>query len=301
MARSKFPKGADPERRPSWLKVRYAPNDRAMALGDIIQKLNLHTVCAEAKCPNISECWGVGTATLMILGDTCTRTCSFCAVASGAPKPPDPNEPENVAKAIHYMNLGHVVITSVDRDDLPDFGAQHWADTIKWVHRINPETSVEVLTGDFKGHEQLIETVLEAEPEVFSHNLETTRELTRQVRSNSDYDRSLDVLRFAVKWGSPRVKTSVMLGMGETMDQVRQTMTDARSAGVHYFSLGQYLRPTRHHHQVQRFWHPDEFEELKVFGEAELGFKYVESGPLVRSSYHAERAVEADRKQRELA
>jgi len=237
----------------------------------------------------------------MILGDTCTRTCSFCAVASGAPKAPDPNEPENVAKAIHYMNLGHVVITSVDRDDLPDFGAKHWADTIRWVHQINPETSVEVLTGDFKGQRDLIEQVLEAKPEVFSHNLETPRELTRQVRSNSDFDRSLDVLRYAVDWGSPRVKTSLMLGMGETPEQVKSAMAEARDAGVHYFSLGQYLRPTRHHHQVQRFWHPEEFDALKTYGESTLGFKYVEAGPLVRSSYHAERAVQTDRQQQELA
>jgi lipoyl synthase len=296
----KFPTGTDPGRRPEWLKVRLSFNDRARALGEVIERLNLNTVCAEAKCPNIGECWGLGTATLMILGDTCTRKCSFCAVATGAPKPPDPNEPANVADAIEYMNLGHVVITSVDRDDLKDGGAAHWAATISAVRERSPNTSIEVLTGDFKGQRDHLITCLEARPDVFSHNLETPRALTAQVRSNSDYERSLNVLENAVEWGAERVKTGIMLGLGETVEDVRQTLADARAVGVEYFSLGQYLRPTRHHHQVQRFWEPQEFADLKAYGEQELGYLNVEAGPLVRSSYHAEKAVKRDRRFQEL-
>ena len=296
MTRSlRFPQGSDPGRRPEWLKVRLSYNERAEALGEVIKRLNLNTVCAEAKCPNIGECWGVGTATIMILGDTCTRKCSFCAVATGKPNTVDPLEPMNAAKAIRFMNLGHVVVTSVDRDDLDDGGAAHWAATIRAIHHLCPDTSVEVLTGDFKGDTNDLERVLEAEPEVYSHNLETTRRLTWQVRSNSDFDRSLAVLEHAAKWGAKRVKTGVMLGLGETMEEVKETMRAAADVGVQYFSVGQYLRPTRHHHQVQRFWTPMEFAELKVYGDEELGFINMESGPLVRSSYHAEKAVEKDR------
>jgi lipoic acid synthetase len=291
MGRSiRFPQGADPGRRPQWLKVRLTTNARAEALGAVIKKLNLNTVCTEAKCPNIGECWGVGTATLMILGDTCTRKCSFCAVATGKPRPVDRSEPENVAEAIHFMDLGHVVITSVDRDDLSDGGAAHWAATINAVHARCPNTSVEVLTGDFRGDKGDLEVVLEAQPEVYSHNLETPRRLTWQVRSNSDFDRSLAMLEHAAKWGAKRVKTGMMLGLGETMDEVQEAMREAAGVGVQYFSIGQYLRPTRHHHQVQRFWTPMEFAELKAFG-LDLGFIHMESGPLVRSSYHAEQAV----------
>ena len=296
MTRSiRFPQGADPTKRPEWLKVRLQTNERAKDLAEVIERLDLNTVCAEAKCPNIGECWGGGTATIMILGDTCTRKCSFCAVATGRPNVVNPLEPMNTAKAVRYMNLGHVVITSVDRDDLKDGGAAHWAATIRAVHQLCPDTSVEVLTGDFKGNLGDLETVLEATPEVYSHNLETTRRLTWQVRSNSDFDRSLSLLEHAVKWGAPRVKTGIMLGLGESMDEVKETMRAAADVGVQYFSVGQYLRPTRHHHQVQRFWTPMEFEELRAFGSEELGFLNIESGPLVRSSYHAEKAVERDR------
>jgi len=296
MARSlRFPQGSDPTKRPEWLKVRLNYNERAKELSDVIERLDLNTVCAEAKCPNIGECWGVGTATIMILGDTCTRKCSFCAVATGKPNVINPLEPMNTAKAVRFMNLGHVVITSVDRDDLKDGGAAHWAATINAVHHLCPDTSVEVLTGDFKGNTDDLEIVLQAEPEVFSHNLETTRRLTWQVRSNSDFDRSLAILKHAAYWGAKRVKTGVMLGLGETMDEVKETMRAAADAGVQYFSIGQYLRPTRHHHQVQRFWTPMEFEELRLYGSEDLGFLNTESGPLVRSSYHAEKAVQKDR------
>ena len=296
MGRSlRFPQGSDPGRRPDWLKVRLSYNERAKQLGEVIERLNLNTVCAEAKCPNIGECWGVGTATIMILGDTCTRKCSFCAVATGKPNAIDPLEPMNAARAIKFMDLGHVVITSVDRDDLSDGGAAHWAATIRAIHHLCTETSVEVLTGDFKGNLDDLETVLEAEPEVFSHNLETTRRLTWQVRSNSDFDRSLKILKHAADWGAKRVKTGIMLGLGETMTEVKETMLAAADSGVQYFSIGQYLRPTRHHHQVQRFWTPMEFAELKAYGEEDLGFLNMESGPLVRSSYHAEKAVLKDR------
>jgi lipoic acid synthetase len=296
MTRSlRFPQGSDPGRRPPWLKVRLSTNERAKRLGEVIERFNLNTVCAEAKCPNIGECWGVGTATIMILGDTCTRKCSFCAVATGRPNLVDPDEPVNAAKAIKFMNLGHVVITSVDRDDLADGGAAHWAQTIRAVHELCPDTSVEVLTGDFKGKAAHLELVLEAEPEVFSHNLETTRRLTWQVRSNSDFERSLKVLEHAVNWGAKRVKTGIMLGLGETMDEVKETMRAAADVGVQYFSVGQYLRPTSKHHQVQRFWTPMEFEEIKAYGSDDLGFINIESGALVRSSYHAEKAVQKDR------
>ena len=296
MARSiRFPLGSDPTKRPDWLKVRLNYNERANELAEVIDRLELNTVCAEAKCPNIGECWGVGTATIMILGDTCTRKCSFCAVATGRPNTINPLEPLNTAKAVRFMNLGHVVITSVDRDDLKDGGAAHWAATIRAVHHLCPDTSVEVLTGDFKGRTTDLEKVLDAHPEVFSHNLETTRRLTWQVRSNSDFDRSLAILRHAAQWGAKRVKTGIMLGLGETMDEVKETMLQAAEAGVQYFSIGQYLRPTRHHHQVQRFWTPMEFAELGAFGNEECGFINTESGPLVRSSYHAEKAVQKDR------
>jgi len=296
MARSlRYPQGSDPSKRPEWLKVRLNYNERAKALGEVIDRLNLNTVCAEAKCPNIGECWGVGTATIMILGDTCTRKCSFCAVATGKPNLVDPLEPMNTDKAVKFMNLGHVVNTTVDPAHLKDDGAAHWAATVRAVHYLCPTTSVEILTGDFKGKTNDVETVLESKPEVFSHNLETTRRLTWQVRSNSDFDRSLSVLEFATKWGAQRVKTGIMLGLGETMDEVKETMRAAADVGVQYFSVGQYLRPTRHHHQVQRFWTPMEFAEIKAYGEEDLGFLNMESGPLVRSSYHAEKAVQADR------
>lgn len=283
--------------RPEWLRIRIETPERYKEVKQLVEKLNLHTVCKEARCPNIYECWGKhGTATLMILGDICTRRCGFCAVTSGRPNPGvDPHEPENVAKAVSAMKLRHAVITSVDRDDLPDGGAAHWAAVIEAVHRQNPETAVEVLTPDFRAVPNALEVVLGARPEIFSHNMETVPRLYRQARPGSRYERSLGLLaeacrrRDAGEYGG-RVKTSLMLGLGETPEEIRQTLGDIRGAGVDVVALGQYLQPTTKHLPVDRFVPPAEFAEYRAFA-LELGFRHCEAGPLVRSSYHAHEHV----------
>ncbi|MDA8017632.1 MAG: lipoyl synthase, partial [Thermoanaerobaculia bacterium] len=265
------------------------------------------TVCTEARCPNIYECWGEhGTATFMILGDTCTRRCGFCAVKSGRPPAgPNPREPEHVAEAVAVMKLQHAVITSVDRDDLPDGGARHWAEVIEAVHRQMPTTAVEVLTPDFRGVADALDVVLGARPEIFSHNMETVPRLYRKARPGSRYPRSLQLLADAsarrdrgeyVAGGGEgmerrgRVKTGIMLGLGETPDEIRSTLRDIRSAGVEVMTMGQYLQPTSRHLPVDRFVTPEEFAEHKAYA-MELGFEHCESGPLVRSSYHAHEHV----------
>lgn len=283
--------------RPEWLRIRLETPERYKEVQRLVEQLNLNTVCKEARCPNIYECWGKhGTATLMILGDICTRRCGFCAVTSGRPHPGvDPHEPENVAAAVAAMQLRHAVITSVDRDDLPDGGAAHWAAVITAVHRRNPETAVEVLTPDFRAVPDALDVVLAARPEIFSHNMETVPRLYRQARPGSRYERSLGLLADAAArrdrgdYGG-RVKTSLMLGLGETVDEVRSTLTDIRGAGVDVVALGQYLQPTRKHLPVDRFVPPEEFAELKLFALG-LGFRHCEAGPLVRSSYHAHEHV----------
>ncbi len=289
--------GAPRSPRPDWLRVKLATPERYHQVKQLVGKLNLHTVCQEARCPNIYECWGEhGTATFMILGDVCTRRCGFCAVTSGRPAPGvDPAEPEHVAQAVAAMQLQHAVITSVDRDDLPDGGAQHWANVIAAVHRLNPKTGVEVLTPDFRGVPSALEIVLGARPEIFSHNIETVPRLYRQARPGSRYQRSLDLLAAAARRRDAgefhgRVKTGMMLGLGETTAEVHATLRDLGAAGVEVLTLGQYLQPTREHLPVARFVPPQEFADLRAVA-IDLGFAHCEAGPLVRSSYHAHEQV----------
>lgn len=285
------------EGRPEWLRIRLATPSSYHQVRSLVDRLNLHTVCQEARCPNIYECWGEhGTATFMILGDVCTRRCGFCAVTSGRPPAgPDPMEPEHVAEAVAVMGLRHAVLTSVDRDDLPDGGARHWARVIEAVHAKNPGCAVEVLTPDFRGVPDALDVVLAVEPEVFSHNMETVPSLYRKARPGSRYDRSLALLaeascrRDAGEYAG-RVKTGIMLGLGETPEEIYATLTDIRSAGVEIMTLGQYLQPTPKHLPVARWVHPDEFAGYKDFA-LSLGFAHCESGPLVRSSYHAHEHV----------
>lgn len=276
--------------RPDWLKVRFSVNENFQTLNHIVAANNLHTVCQEARCPNQSECWGRGTATLMILGDVCTRSCGFCAVKTGRPPVYDRQEPQRVALAVQKMSLKHVVITSVNRDELPDQGSEVWAETIRAINRACPQTSVEVLIPDFKGQWDPLKRVIDARPHILAHNTETVPRLYRRVRPQAKYDRSLWVLEKSSK-SNMTTKTGIMVGLGETFDEVTALMKDIASIGVDIFTIGQYLQPTKRHLPVERFVHPDEFAEFKRVGEA-LGIHHVESGPLVRSSYHAEEQVQ---------
>ncbi len=274
--------------RPDWLKVRLPSGESYFRLKSLMRGKTLHTVCEEARCPNVAECWGQGTATFMILGDICTRACRFCAVKTGMPTVTDLGEPERVADAVKTMGLKHVVITSVDRDDLEDGGAEIYAQTILAVKRENPGASIEVLTPDFKGSRSSLETVLSAKPEVFAHNVETVPALYKGVRPGANYDRSVGLLRWSREI-EPDIlrKTGIMVGLGETREQIEAVMKDLLArAGVDIFTIGQYLQPTKEHHPVIRFYEPGEFRELASFG-MEIGLRHVESGPLVRSSYHA--------------
>ena len=282
------------QRRPEWLKIRLRTDGGFRDMRSMVGELNLNTVCTEARCPNIYECWNAGTATFMILGETCTRRCGFCNVHSGRPRPGvDPREPEHVAEAVARLGLRHAVITSVDRDDLPDGGAGHFRDVILAIKQRLPACAVEVLTPDFKNKPGALETVLRAEPEVFAHNVETVPGLYRTARPGSRYEGSLEVLRQAALHRDRarpalRVKSSLMLGLGETDDEVRDVMRDLRRVGVDVLTLGQYLQPTREHLPVRRYVEPELFERFRDEG-SRMGFLHVESGPLVRSSYHAER------------
>ncbi|MGC1183601.1 MAG: lipoyl synthase [Candidatus Dormiibacterota bacterium] len=274
-------------RRPDWLTVKMPAGGRYQELSQIMRGKRLHTVCEEARCPNIGECWSYGTATFMILGEVCTRACAFCAVTSGRPSGLDLDEPERVADAVAEMGLQHAVITSVDRDDLADGGAAIFARTIEAVHRRVPGCRVEVLTPDFRGSEASIATVMAAEPEVFNHNIETVSRLFPRVRPKSLYLRSLTVLRRAGEMRPmTQTKSGLMVGLGETMEEVKQVLVDLREHGVRLVTIGQYLRPSLRHIRCDRFWRPEEFAELREYGIG-LGFAHVESGPLVRSSYHA--------------
>jgi lipoic acid synthetase len=256
---------------------------------------NLHTVCEEAHCPNIGECWGAGTATFMILGDTCTRACAFCAVKTGRPTWLDEDEPRRVAESIARLGLVHAVITSVDRDDLADGGAHIFAATIRQTRALCPNTSIEVLIPDFQGNWEALEMVMQAQPEILNHNVETVRRLYRRVRPKADLDQSLELLRRARKLDpGTQSKTGFMVGLGEERDEILELMTLIREAGVEILTIGQYLRPSLKHHELVRYYHPDEFDALKAEAQA-MGFRWVESGPLVRSSYHAERQVDRDR------
>ena len=282
-----------PERKPSWLKVKAPGGPNYLRLKHMMRELDLHSVCEEAHCPNVGECWEHGTATFMILGDVCTRNCAYCAVAHGRPPKYDISEPDRVAEAIAQMNLQHAVITSVDRDDLPDFGAFIFAETIRQIHARVPDCSVEVLVPDFQGNEDSIRAVLEAGPEIYNHNTETVPRLYKKARPGGRYLRVLEIFR-AAKRIAPDIptKTGMILGMGETIQEVIEVMKDLRTVDVDILTLGQYLRPSDSHIALDRYVTPDEFRELYEIGMS-LGFRHVESGPLVRSSYHAWEQVQA--------
>ncbi len=279
--------GATPRRLPPWLRARSGHWERVHGMKVLLTRSRLHTVCEEARCPNQGECWTRGTATFMLLGETCTRSCGFCAVATGRPAPPDPEEPWHVAEASRQLGLKFVVVTSVARDDLKDGGASHFAATVRAIRERNPEARVEVLVPDFKGDPASIRIVVESGPTVFNHNLETVERLTKRVRVQARYARSLDVLRMAKAQGQPTTKTGIMLGLGETEEEVGTLLRDARAAGCDILTIGQYLQPTKQHLPVVEFVHPDRFKALGAAAYA-LGFTSVFSGPLVRSSYHAE-------------
>jgi lipoyl synthase len=279
----------DKPKKPDWLRVKLPIGESYKQVRGLVDTHKLHTICESGNCPNMGECWGAGTATFMILGNVCTRSCGFCAVATGRPEAVDWDEPQRVAEAIHLMKVKHAVITSVDRDELKDGGSIVWYNTIRAVKALNPDTSLETLIPDFKGDRANIERVIEAAPEVVSHNIETVERLTRSVRIQARYWRSMDVLR-TLKGGGMRTKSGIMLGLGETKEEVLQTMQDLVDSGVDVITLGQYLQPTGRHLPVQRFVHPDEFSALRERG-YDMGFDYVESGPLVRSSYHSEKHV----------
>ncbi len=286
-----LPDGVD--RRPPWLTVRMPQGQQYSRVNQLVREQRLHTVCEEARCPNLGECWTYGTATFMILGEICTRACAFCAVTSGRPRGLDLEEPARVAVAVREMGLRHAVITSVDRDDLPDGGASIFASTIRAIHEEVPGCQVEVLTPDFQGTDSSLVTVMEAGPEVFNHNIETVPRLFARVRPKSLYRRSLEVLRRAGQLGTKaQTKSGLMVGLGETLDEVKQVLCDLREHDVRLVTVGQYLRPSLKHIRCERFWHPDEFAEIRQFGDS-LGFAHVEAGPLVRSSYHAHQQVEA--------
>lgn len=276
--------------KPRWLKSRIPSGKNYRQLKTLLQDLRLNTVCEEARCPNIADCWERQTATIMIMGDTCTRSCGFCAVHTGKPGPLDQQEPRHVAEAVAQLKLRYVVLTSVDRDDLPDGGADHFARTIESVRRLCPQTQIEVLIPDFRGEAVALNRVFQARPHVLNHNLETVPSLQKAVRPQAGYERSLKVLRLAAEAGLVP-KSGLMLGLGEQQEELRQTLKDLRDAGkVEILTLGQYLRPTPKHLEVQRYYRPEEFEELKEFALG-LGFSSVNSGPLVRSSYHADEAL----------
>jgi lipoic acid synthetase len=276
-------------RRPEWLKVKAPGGENYAMLKGMMRSKKLHTVCEEARCPNISECWSAGTATFMILGDTCTRSCGFCAVKTGRPLTLDTQEPQRVAEAVHSMNLRHTVITSVNRDELADGGSMVFAETIQAVRTMNPGVTIEVLIPDFKGKMNNLQRIFDARPDILNHNTETVPRLYRRVRPQAKYHWTLSVLEESKKQAL-RTKTGIMLGLGETHDELVQVMKDLRAVGTDILTLGQYLQPTKLHLPVERFVHPKEFAEYKRIGE-DMGFSLVESGPLVRSSYHAERHV----------
>ena len=277
------------KRKPDWLKIKLPLGANYRQVKQIVNGHGLHTICSSGKCPNMGECWGAGTATFMILGEICTRSCKFCATRTGKPLPLDPEEPFKLAESIKLMGLKHAVITSVDRDDLIDGGAAHWESTIKAVKNINPGITIEVLIPDFDNQLELIQLVASAGPDIISHNLETVERLTRLVRSRASYRTSLDVIR-KISGTKSVSKSGIMLGLGETRDEILQTMDDLVGAGCEIFTMGQYLQPTRAHLEVAEYVHPDEFARLKTEG-LQRGFRIVESAPLVRSSYHAEKHI----------
>ncbi|AFD09365.1 lipoyl synthase [Solitalea canadensis] len=279
---------AEPKiKKPDWLRVKLPTGKEYAHVRSLVDGHKLHTICESGNCPNMGECWGAGTATFMILGNICTRSCSFCSVATGRPLAVDLEEPERVASSVALMQVKHCVITSVDRDDLKDGGSTIWAETIRAIREKSPQTSMETLLPDFKGQWDNLERVLAEKPEVVSHNIETIRRLTKEIRIQAKYDRSLECLK-RINQAGLRTKSGIMLGFGETEDEVFEAMDDLLEAGVHILTVGQYLQPTKNHHAIIEFIHPDQFARYKEVGLAK-GFRYVESGPLVRSSYHAEK------------
>ncbi len=278
-------------RLPEWFKMERPAGGNYSHLKNLSEKNNLHTICKSGNCPNIGECWNAGTATFMILGDICTRACKFCSVPTGKPIPVDRDEPRRLAESIKSLGVKHCVLTSVDRDDLEDGGASFWADTIRAVKETNPGVTLETLIPDFRGRQEYIQLVIDAGPEVISHNLETIRRLTSRIRSLNKYETSLEVVRYITSRGAIS-KSGIMLGLGETREEVLETMEDLHKAGCKVLTIGQYLQPTLRHHPVRDYIHPEVFREYKKTG-LEMGFKFVESSPLVRSSYHAERHINA--------
>ncbi|MBM3412675.1 MAG: lipoyl synthase [Bacteroidetes bacterium] len=276
-------------KKPDWLRVKLPIGENYKQVRQLVDQNKLHTICESGNCPNMGECWGEGTATFMILGNVCTRSCGFCSVATGRPDAVDWDEPQRVAEAILLMKVKHAVLTSVDRDELPDGGSIIWHNTIKAVKALSPTTTLETLIPDFKGKKIDIGRIIEAAPDVVSHNIETVERLTRQVRVQAKYWRSMEVIR-TLKEGGMRTKSGIMLGLGETSEEVEQTLQDLRDNGCDVVTIGQYLQPTKKHLPVERFVHPDEFASYREIG-YRLGLDYVESGPLVRSSYHSEKHV----------
>ena len=274
-------------KKPKWLRVKLPTGENYKKVRSLVDEHKLHTICESGSCPNMGECWGEGTATFMILGNICTRSCGFCAVQTGKPLEADPFEPGRVAHSVKTMGVKHAVITSVDRDDLKDGGSEIWAQTVRAVRAQSPGTTMETLIPDFMGKWENLQVIIDVAPEIVSHNLETVRRLTKQVRIQAKYDRSLEVL-FRLKKGGMRTKSGVMLGLGESHEEVLETMEDLRSVQVDILTLGQYLQPTPKHLPVVEFITPERFDEYREIG-LKMGFRYVESGPLVRSSYHAEK------------
>ena len=276
-------------RKPEWLKISIGANERYTETKRIVENHCLHTICSSGRCPNMGECWGKGTATFMIGGDICTRSCKFCNTQIGRPLPLDADEPTHVAESIALMKLSHAVVTSVDRDDLPDLGAGHWARTITEIKRLNPDTTIEVLIPDFQGRMELVDKIITANPEIISHNMETVRRISPLVRSAADYETSLQVIRRIAESGIT-AKSGIMVGLGETPSEVEELMDDLLATGCSILTIGQYLQPTRRHYPVEEYVTPEQFAQYKQTG-LEKGFEQVESAPLVRSSYHAEKHI----------
>lgn len=282
---------APPERKPKWLRVKLPTGKKYTQLRGLVEKYDLHTICTSGSCPNMGECWGEGTATFMILGNICTRSCGFCGVKTGRPEDVDWAEPEKVARSIKIMGIKHAVITSVDRDDLKDMGSIIWAETVKAIRRMNPNTTLETLIPDFQGIERHLDRIIDVGPEVVSHNMETVKRLTREVRIQAKYERSLEVLRYLGTNGINRTKSGIMLGLGELEAEVIETMEDLRNANVDVVTIGQYLQPSKKHLPVKEFILPEQFKKYEEIG-LEMGFRHVESGALVRSSYKAHKHID---------
>ena len=278
------------EPKPKWLRVKLPTGKNYTELRGLVDKYKLNTICTSGSCPNMGECWGEGTATFMILGNICTRSCGFCGVKTGRPETVDWDEPEKVARSIKIMNIKHAVMTSVDRDDLKDMGSIIWAETVKAIRRMNPNTTLETLIPDFQGNTRNLDRIIEVAPEVVSHNMETVKRLTREVRIQAKYEKSLEVLRYLKEQGIKRTKSGIMLGLGETEEEVIQVLDDLADAKVDIVTIGQYLQPSKKHLPVKEYITPEQFAKYQQIGK-ELGFRHVESGALVRSSYHAEKHI----------